>query len=101
MRRFAFVVAIIGIGFLVGYLFKPARAVSSLKGLMNGEVVSIEGVVEEVRNTPSGKTLLIDGNSAFCGSCTVPVNSHVYVEGAVEEFDGRFRIRAFMIEELP
>ena len=97
MRKFAFIVAIIGLGVLLGFLLRGPRNVSSLDGLLVGTVVSVEGYVSEERNFGSGKLLIIDEIPVFCECSRSYLGSLVKITGVVERFPDNLRVRAFSV----
>ena len=102
MRRFVLIVAIVGIGLLLGMLFVEPIPIqgSSLDGLIEGQIVSFEGVVDEVRELRSGSLIVIEDVRVFCECRGIAAGRKVNVEGIVEEFDGDLQLRVLFLEVI-
>ena len=96
------VVAIMGIGLLLGLLFVEPTQIqgNSLDGLIDGQIVSFEGVVDEVRELRSGSLFVIEDVRVFCECRGIVAGRKVNVEGIVEEFDGNLQLRALFLEVI-
>jgi len=100
MRRIAFIIAILGLGFLIAFLLNEPFYVNSLDGLIVGDVVEIKGIVDSERNFGGGRLLIVDDIPVFC-ECSGKYAGHsVVVLGIVERFPEDLRVRAFKIEIL-
>ena len=97
MRKFAFIVALIGLCVLLGFLLREPRRVSSLDGLLVGSAVAIEGYVSEERNFGSGKLLIVGEIPVFCECSRSYLDSLVKISGVVERFPDDLRVRAFSV----
>ncbi|MEK6846961.1 MAG: hypothetical protein AABY16_02235 [Nanoarchaeota archaeon] len=102
MRRFALIAAIVGIGVLLGLLIiEPTRIDgNSLDGLIDGQAISFEGTVDEVRELRSGSLIVIDDVRVYCECRNVRAGQRVRVQGVVEEFDGNLRLRALILNVI-
>lgn len=100
MRRIALIVGIIGLGVLVSFLISNGEEVSSLDGLVVGEVVSISGIVDEERKFGAGKLLIVDDIPVFCECHNEYAGKEVFISGMVERFPEDLRIRAFKVQIL-
>jgi len=100
MRKIAFLVGVLGLGVLIGFLIGKPSNVDSLDGLNVGDVVQIKGLVEEERNFGSGRLLIVNEMPVFC-ECTGKYGGlEVVATGIIERFPEDLRIRAFTIETL-
>ena len=97
MRKVALIIAIIGLGFLVGFLLVKPKHIENLNGLAIGETVSLSGTVEEERKFGNGKLLIINEMPIFCECSAKYAGVNVYVEGIIEKFPETLRVRAFKI----
>ena len=83
MRKFALIISIIGIGVLLGLLFKPPKTIESLDESKDGEVVFIEGIIDEVRNLNSGSMIILNEISVFCECKNIRAGKNAKIEGVV------------------
>jgi hypothetical protein len=100
IRRIAFLVAISGLGFLIGFLLKGPFFVDSLDGLIVGEVVKIEGIVDSERKFGNGKMLIVNDVPVFCECSETYVGLKVIISGIVERFPEDLRLRAFIVQTV-
>lgn len=100
MRKIAFIIGIIGLALLIGFLLSDGKYTSSLDGLVVGESVIIRGFVEESRDFSYGKLFVVGEIPVFCECVQDYVGSSVEVYGIVERFPEDLRIRAFTIKVL-
>ncbi|MEK6909060.1 MAG: hypothetical protein AABX23_03350 [Nanoarchaeota archaeon] len=100
MRKLAFVIGIIGLGFLVGFLLNEPFYVESLDGLIVGDIVKIQGIVDEQRRFGNGKLLTIRNISVFCECMDDYAGLDVVVSGIVEKFPQDLRVKAFSVQIL-
>lgn len=100
MRKIAFIIGIIGLALLIGFLLFDGKYVKTLDGLVVGQSVVIRGVVEESRDFSYGKILVVRDIPVFCECVKDYVGSNVEVYGIVEKFPEDLRIRAFTIKVL-
>jgi hypothetical protein len=98
MLRIALIVGIIGLGVLIGMLLMGPKQIASLDGLNVGEVVEVNGVVEEEREFGNGKLLLINEIPIYCECNEEYIGEEVIVEGIVEKFPEDLRIKVFRIK---
>ena len=102
MRRFALIIAILGIGVLLGFLVAGPKEIDgkSLDGLFDGQSISFEGVVDEVRVLRAGSLIVIDDIRVFCECSDIRAGQRVRVEGLVEEYDGNLRVNALILNMI-
>lgn len=100
MRRIAFIIGIIGLGFLVGFLLVEGFNIENLDGLIVGDIVSISGMVEEERKFGSGKLMVVGDIQIYCECENYYSGKNVFVEGVIERFPEDLRIKALYIKVL-
>jgi len=100
VRKIAFILGIIGLAVLMGFLLFDGKYVSSLDGLVVGQSVIIRGVVEESRDFSYGKLFVVGEIPVFCECVQDYVGSNVEIFGIIERFPEDLRIRAFTIKVL-
>ncbi|MEK6915220.1 MAG: hypothetical protein AABW89_01605 [Nanoarchaeota archaeon] len=102
MRKYAFIIGILGLGFLVGFLFRGPVSVDKLDGMEIGSMVYISGIVDSERKFGNGKLLIIEENDilVYCECTKDYAGLNVLVSGIVERFPDDLRIRAFKVEVL-
>jgi len=106
LRKYAFIVSILGIAVLLGLLILSPRELGSLEELDNIEInekVVLEGKVESERDFGDFKVLSIRGIEIVCecggeddGSY---LNKEVKIIGLVEEFRDKRQVRVLRIVE--
>lgn len=99
MRNISLIVAIIGIGALLGFLIvNPVNAdKNSLDNFLNGQTIFFEGIVDEVRELRSGSLINIEDIKIFCECHNIHAGESIQVEGIVEKFEGNLRIKALVL----
>lgn len=100
MRRWAFVIAMLGMFVLVLFFSVGPEEVESVEGLVVNKNVLLNGIVVEERVIYEGvKVLILDSGIELVCECDESfVDRRVRVEGVVEEFDGRKQVRVLRIE---
>ena len=100
MKKLAIILGILGLGILVSLLIKGGQEVKNIDGLIVGEVVKIEGVVDSERKFGAGKLLIIEDIPVYCECDGKYSGKNVLVAGIIEKFPDDLRIRAFRVEIL-
>lgn len=100
MRKIAFIISILGMGLLFLLLLDEPIKISSLDGLVVGELVNIEGVVEQQRKFGNGVLMFIEDIPVFCECNNNYAGLNVSIVGIIENFPQDLRIRVFKIEVL-
>ena len=100
MRKTALIIGIMGLGLLIAILLKDPKSISSLDNLKIGEVVRVEGLVENQRKFSTGQLLIIDEMPVYCECQNSYVGKSVSIEGIIEKFPDDLRIKAFKIQIL-
>jgi hypothetical protein len=105
MRRFAFIVALLGIVILLVFMGFPGMEIEvdgagDLERLEINEKVFFSGSVESVRDFGDFKILIFNGVEVVCDcpSDFFGVGVEVEVIGKVEEFNGKRQIKALKIK---
>lgn len=103
MRRWAFVVVIIGILILFGILFFTKETEISeqkeLEKLMENEKVRVIGTIEEERNWGNEKLLILDNEIEVISDLGKLEGKKIEIHGTVDDFEKK-RIRAIKIVVL-
>jgi len=102
MRRFAFVVLIVGMFVLVAALGFGEKKVMSYGDLIELEVnqkVFLRGVVESERVIYEGTKLIVleNGVELICGCSEIFYGKSAEVNGIVEEYEGKKQVRVLEI----
>lgn len=99
MRRFAFVVFVIGMFVLMGFLIFFVKEVDDLEGLEINERVIVGGMVMDERVIFGSEKLLIldNGIELVCECFGVFEGREILVEGVVMEFRGKKQVRVLSI----
>ncbi len=99
MRRFVLSAAVVGLGFLVALLLRSPAPVSSLKDLLPGIVVSLEGVASDWRFASYGSSFSINSIPIFCECSQSYEGIRVHVVGVVERYPERLRVHVLSIKK--
>ncbi len=99
MRNLSLIIAIVGIGTLLGFLMaKPLKLYgNSLDSFINGEKIFFEGIVDEVKELHSGSLITIKDIKIFCECHNIDVGEQIRIEGIIENFDGNLRVKALVV----
>jgi len=107
LRKYAFIVAILGIAVLLGLLILSPRELGSLDELDSigiNEKVVLEGKVESEREFGDFKVLSVRGIEIVCECGGEDDESYldkeVKIIGLVEEFNDRKQVRVLRISEV-
>jgi len=100
LKKVSFAFAILGIGVLLGMLALPAKEFGSIDDLRENEKVFVEGKVENEKDFGDFKILKVNGTEIYCSCKDSYLGEEVYVEGYVDEFDGKKQIRVLKIREF-
>jgi hypothetical protein len=100
LKKVSFAVTILGIGILLGMLVLPAREMEDLQSARDNEKVFLEGKVEGEKDFGDFRILKIKGIDIYCSCSESYLGKDVYVEGFVEEFNGKRQIRVLRIVEI-
>ncbi len=95
MRKWAIIIAIIGLGILLAMLFNNPVKISSLEKMRAGTLVSLQGTVSKEKESSFGKTFSIDNIPVFCECKKVYANKKVSAIGIVEDY---YELRVRVLE---
>ena len=101
MRRFAFIVAILGIFVLILLIWMiPAREISDLgdlEGLEDNQRVILSGIVENERNYYENLIFEINNVKVICGKCENLQDKYVEVEGILDSYGDNLKVDVLRI----
>ncbi|MFH1425682.1 MAG: hypothetical protein ABIG28_03075 [archaeon] len=99
MRRWAFVIFIIGMFVLLLFLGKSGERVENLEGLVENSKVIVSGEVVSERVIYEGTKLFVldSGIELVCSCLGSFVGEEVEVEGVVEGYEGKKQVRVLEI----
>ncbi len=99
MRKLALIIAVIGIGALIGCLVVNPVEIEfqNLSSFINGQLIVFEGIVDEVKELRAGSLIIIDEVKVFCECHNIHAGEQARIEGIVEKFDGNLRIKALVL----
>lgn len=99
MRRWAFVVFMLGMLVLIGVMIFNVKEVRSLEGLEDNQHVKLNGLVVSERGIYDDEKILeLDsGIVLVCEGCGSYLDKEIFVEGIVEEYKGEKQIRVLRI----
>jgi hypothetical protein len=101
MRRYAFIIAILGISIMVVFFtMSPIEifSIGDLEILELNEKVILNGVIEDLRDFGDFKILIVNGIDVVC-TCeeVIEIGDEIEVVGFVDEFEGERQIRVLEI----
>jgi len=101
LRKLSFIIAILGIGVLLGLLLSPAEEIESLEELEINERVVFSGKVESEKDFGGFKIWKIRGfeMDVVCDCEESYLNEEIEIEGIVDEFNGKKQVRVLVIEK--
>jgi hypothetical protein len=104
MRRWAFVIVIVGMFVLVWFLgfdVEIVRSFEDLSGLEINQKVELNGTVVGERRIANGKILDLDSNISLVCSCLGDfLGLEISVEGVVSEYDGKRQVDVLKLDVL-
>jgi DNA/RNA endonuclease YhcR with UshA esterase domain len=103
MRKYAFILAIVGISVLLGMLILSPMEISNVEELKNLEInskVSIIGNVEDERNFGDFKILKVRGVELVCDCVNSYLGKELEIVGLVAVFEGEKQIRVLRLDML-
>ena len=100
MKKISFIIAILGISYLVFMLNAGVVKITEdeeLQGMIANKKVTLSGEVESERDFDGFKIMKIDGIGVVCDCKIIYLGKEVEVIGFVEEYEGRKQVRALEI----
>lgn len=99
MRRWSFIVAVLGILILLLFLRKEPIKVGSLDDVIEGTKVEVVGTIVSEGSFDKFSVMKIDDIEIVC-SCFGFKDKEVRIIGSVEVYEGRKQVRVLEISEL-
>lgn len=100
LKKISFIVALIGIAFLMFLLAKPSLEVQNMEEAKINQKIIIEGVVKSEKEMSNFKILSINNTEVLCSCSQTYLNKKVQVIGLVEEYKGKKQVRVLEIRAL-